>query len=364
MTTMAQRMSDALAPPRWQNPRPSLDLDNEVESLIKTGLLRQGFEENPFLTARCYLGRAIALARNAECKRDALAATRSDLEKVEKRARTLKRGLQQLAEEAETLLSIPTTTGSETLEPEAELERRGAAARVRLPLMSNPRPSSTFSAVAAVQELEGALKAHRDDIPQRSEDAFRSAFIEEIAYCWVRLTAKVPTAGDEGFAAFVSAAHSTLGVTSPRGLDLPFHVEDWDPVKERARHAQISDQWGFQIKKTLQRMNRRPPHDRADRYERGFAAPAVAKQPSSVRRRIASTKPEFDEETKRLIKEMRAGSAGSRDAAQILLCEFQLAGRGLQRRYIDDFDLLPNEAQAVFWPAGKSWAMIDLNRLP
>src|ERR1700690_1634572 len=115
---MAQRMSDALAPPRWQNPRPSLDLDNEVESLIKTGLLRQGFEENPFLTARCYLGRAIALARNAECKRDAL----------------------------------------------AELERRGAAARVRLPLMSNPRPSSTFSAVAAVQELEAALKAHRDDI--------------------------------------------------------------------------------------------------------------------------------------------------------------------------------------------------------
>jgi hypothetical protein len=110
---------------RLKKPKPCFDIDNAVEDLIKSDLLRKDFQGgDPFLTARCYLGRAITIARKEKSRRKDLNALRSDLERAEKTACALKERLQQVAEEAEILLATPVTMWSETLNPKVESERR------------------------------------------------------------------------------------------------------------------------------------------------------------------------------------------------------------------------------------------------
>jgi hypothetical protein len=206
------------------------------------------------------------------------------------------------------------------------------------------------SLVGEVEELEAALRAHRGNIPSSPDEAFRPAFIEQMVYCWVRLTAKHPTRGTEAFKAFVAAAHATLFVTSPADLGLPFFVEPWEGGEEKARAKEwraalkkkgprvVSkhDEWEWQIQKTLERINKRPKYDGGYRYEEDLVPPIVGVQPSLARRRPTITRGEFDEETKRLIQEMLGDGEGSRAAAQILWCEFELAGRELKNRYLGE----------------------------
>jgi hypothetical protein len=336
---------------RWKKPKRSFYIDDLVEDLIRKGLLRKDFQGgDPFLTARCYLGRAIALAMNAERKKETADARRAKLKRLEKSARAIRKRLQKLAGEAEALLSIPSAMGSATLEPWVESKRRGAAGRLRPSLLSS---STRRSAVGDVLELEAALMAHRKNIPQSTDEAFQPAFIEEMVYCWVRLTAKVPRRGRanvEEFTAFVTAAHATLGtIGNSYHLALPFHVDAWNHDRERARSR--SAEWGGQVDKTLKRISRRPEYDRGDRYERRFVPPTVGVQPSSVRRELGGTQTDFDRETKRLNRLMLDGSV---EAAQILWCEWELAGQKLQNHFIlsAEFGFNPSDARALIWPEG------------
>jgi hypothetical protein len=328
---------------RWKKPRPAFDIDDAVEDLIRADLIRGDFQGDPYLTARCYLGRASAIARKDLLKKKAAPANRADLEKVEKKVRSVAKRLQKdterlqkVAEKAEILLATPVTMGNETLDPSVEFERRAAAVNIRRPLLSLSRRRSLVGEIEAsvaawvgeIEALGTALRAHRSDIPNCLDDAFRPAFIEEMVYCWVRLTAKRPARHDEKFAAFVVAAHTTLIPTSPTDLWLPFFVEPWDGDEESKRSAEFGDEWGGQIEKTLRRINSRPERGGAYRYERGLVPPTVDVQPSLAQRRFSTSSAEFDEETKRLVKEMLADGEGSRAAAQILWCELELAGRG------------------------------------
>ena len=199
-----------------------------------------------------------------------------------------------------------------------------------------------------MQKLEAVLGAHRKKIPQGTDDAFRPAFIEEMVYCWVRLTAKVPRRSHaEDFVAFVAAAHTTLTAIGRPHLALPFHVGDWDPAREKARNAEIGDDWGGQVDKTLKRINRRPAYDRATRYEHRFVPPTVGVQPPSLRREFGATQTDFDQETKRLNKVVLDGSV---EAAQILWCEYELAGRKLRNHFSGVVNYA--DAQALIWPEG------------
>jgi hypothetical protein len=359
---------------RRKKPKPAFDIDNAVEALIGAGRLREGFDSDPFLTARCYLGRAIAIARKDLLKKKAASAHRAGLEKMEKKVRAVAESLQEVAErlqevaeEAEILLASSVTMGAETLDPSVEFGRRDHAANIRRPLLTSSRRRSLVGEVEAfaaarvgeVEALEAALRTHRSRIPQRSDAAFRPAFIEELVYCWVRLTAKPPTRDDQRFAAFVGAAHTTLFTTSPTDLGLPFFVEPWDGEEEKARAKKWRadqnkpkkriakrDEWDWQIEKTLKRINKRSESDGAYRYEQGVP-PTVGAQPPLERRRPTTTPAEFDEETKRLNKEMLVGE-GSRAAAQILWCEWELAGRELRQHFIssEEFGFTPADAMA------------------
>ena len=336
--------------PRWTKPTPSFDIDDGVMDLLKAGLLRLDFQGDPFLTARCYLGRAIAIAMDAECKRKSAPGRRAKLKRLGERARILGKRLQKLAEEAEILLSMPSEMGAGTPEPKIELERQEAAACIRLPLLSS---SNRRSAVGDVRKLENALREHRRNIPQQTDEAFRSAFIEEMVYCWVRLTAKIPSRGHaDKFVAFVAAAHVTLGSIGRAHLALPFHIDDWDPSQERARSGKIGDDWSGQVDKTLKRINRRPEYDRGDRYERRYVPPTVGVQPASVRRQFGATQADFDHETRRLNKLMLDGSV---EAAQILWCENQLAEQKLRNHFFHsmEFGFNAAEAGALIWPEGR-----------
>jgi hypothetical protein len=348
---------------RWKKPRPCFDIDDGVEGLIKADLLRGDFQGDPFLTARCYLGRAITIARKEKSRRKDLNALRSDLERAEKTACALKERLQQVAEEAEILLATPVTMWSETLNPKVESERRAPAVNIRRPLLSLSRRRSL---VGDVQELEAALRMHRRNITAANDAAFRPAFIEQMVYSWVSLTGKSPAHSDERFLAFVISAHATTLKKSSVDLDLPFYVEPWDPAEEKARERRWVDKkdcdpWGFQVRKTLERMSRRPEESGAYRYEQGLVPPIVDVQPSLARRKFGPTPEQFDEETKRLTKEMLADGECSSSAAQILWCEYHLAGRTLQARYFgkgkvkpDEPTFTPADALARIWRSGQS----------
>jgi hypothetical protein len=331
---------------RWKKPKPAFDIDDAVDDLIRAHLIRGDFQGDPYLTARCYLGRASAIARKDLLKKKALSARRADLEKTEKKVRAVAKRLQKVAEEAEILLATSVTMGNETLDPSMEFERRAAAVNIRRPILSLSRRRSL---VGEIEALGTALRAHRSNIPQCTDDAFRPAFIEEMVYCWVRFTAKHPTQSDEEVKAFVGAAHTTLFVASPTDLGLPFFVEPWDGEEESKRAAEFRDNWDWQFEKTLERIDKRPSYDGAYRYEQGFVLPTVDVQPPLERRRLTTTQSEFDEETKRLIKEMLADGEGSRAAAQILWCEYHLAGWDLQKRYFDAYDFNPADAQKRIW---------------
>jgi hypothetical protein len=206
-------------------PDPAFAIDDEIETLfIKEGRLRRNFQGDPYLTARCYLGRAIAIARKDEVRQKfAREVLRSALKEQVKKALDIERQLRRLAEEARISLATAITKGAEGLDAEAELRRR------ELP----------DEAIDAVHNLADGLKAHRDKTTQGSDDDFRPAFIEEMVYCWVRLSGKAPGKTNEKFARFVDLAHRTLGKATPIGLGLPFYVDDWDTEAERARNAKI-----------------------------------------------------------------------------------------------------------------------------
>jgi hypothetical protein len=255
------------------------------------------------------------------------------LKGLEKNARDIRKRLQRFAEEAEIQLAIQSAMGSGTPEPKEEFERREAAARLRPPLLSS---NKRRSAVGDLLEAERALKAHRKDIPKANDEAFCPSFVEEIVYCWVRLTVKPPSRRKaEPFTAFVAAAHATLWTKGRSHLNLPFHIPNWNPDEERNRKRDA--EWGSQVDKTLKRISHRPRYDRADRYEWHAASglrpapPTVGIQPSSVRREFgAGDSDDFDRETRRLNKLMLEGSV---EAAQILWCEYQLGGRELQQHF-------------------------------
>jgi hypothetical protein len=317
-------------------PDPAFGIDDALEDLIDTGALRDVFEDNPFLTARCYLGRAIALARKDELRQQAAREVlRDPLRKLEEKAQGLVERLREFAEdefaeEARIPLATPITKGAEGLDAEAELRRR------ELP----------DDAIAAVQRLADGLTVHRGKITQQTDDAFRPAFIEEMVYCWVRLFGKAPGKIDEDFVSFVNAAHFTLTEATSIDLGLPFYVEPWHPAAERARNG---DGWGWQITKTLKRMRCRPEWDRADRYEKGFETQSVGIQPSRVvfRRpaaRIALA--EFEKETKQLIALMSAAGPDGRAAAQILWCEYEIGGKE-HRELLLKMGLNPADATAL-----------------
>ena len=89
-------------------------------------------------------------------------------------------------------------------------------------------------------DLAEALKARRKEIPQKSDDAFRGAFVEELYRCWLRLTGKIPGKAADTFIKFVAAAHATVGRAGPTDLGLPFHVERWDTDRERERELKMA----------------------------------------------------------------------------------------------------------------------------
>jgi hypothetical protein len=342
----------------WEKPNPAFYIDDAVEGLIRADLIRKD-RGDPYLTARCYLGRAITIARKEKSRRKDLNALRSDLERAEKTARALKKRLQQVAEEAEILLATPVAMWSETLDPKVEFERRAPAVNIRRPLLSLSRRRSL---VGDVEDLEKALRAHRKNITAANDAAFRPAFIEQMVYSWVSLTGDSPAHSDEGFVAFVISAHETTLKKSSVDLGLPFFVEPWDPAEEKARARRWVDKkdrdpWGFQIRKTLERLSRRPEEGGPYRYEWVLAPPIVDVQPSLARRNFGPSPQQFDEETRRLTKEMLSDSECSRSAAQILWCEYHLAGRELQARYFgggkvkpDEPTFNPADALARIWP--------------
>jgi hypothetical protein len=304
-------------PPRWPKPRPAFAIDDAVEDSIKAGRLRKDFDGDPYLTARCYVGRAGGIAtREEHWQQDGQNDHRDDLRKLEAEVVKIERRVQKVAEKTDLVLSRPVVRGNETVDPQAHRER------LELP----------YRALVALWTLEDVLREEREKIRQRSDKVFLAAFIEEMLYGWVRLTCRIPGRSNEEFINFVAKAHQTLSHASPADLRLPFYVELWDANAERARSKIIKDKWSWQVRKTLDDVARRSVSDRADRYEKGHLAQTVGIQPSTVYRRHTGTWAEFDEETKRLIELMLAGD---RDAELILWCESKLGGKGLQNRFLD-----------------------------
>lgn len=306
-------MRDAHA--KRQKPQPAFDIDDEMEALIKDGRLRKDFKGDPYMTARCYLGRAVSLATNKErWQQSFLSNHRCDLKKQENKVRDVEKRLQKLAPDLARVLAVPVVTGGEKLDPKSELKRCDLAPDAR----------------AGVRALADRLRALREKLRQKSEKVFHSVFIEEHVYCWVRLTGDAPGTSNQHFASLVDAAHRTLiAALQPAALRLPFYVEPWDIAAARARD---NDEWDHQIRKTLADMAGRPETDRADRYEKGCSPQSVGVQPSPVWREVKHVAAEFHEETKRLNERMREGVDA---AAQILWCEFEIAGAELRNRYLD-----------------------------
>jgi len=312
-------MPDRATRPRWQKPKKRFEIDDEVEGLIKAGRLRKDFEGDPYVTARCFLGRAVSLASNKEREQQLSPANdRRDLKKLEDKVRGVAKRLETIAIEAATVLARPIVRGGETLDPANEFARRD------LP----------ETALAGLQAFAAGIRAQRKKSRQKSEKVFVSVFVEENIYCWVRLTAGAPGRASQEFASFVDAAHRTLGsAKEPAALGLPFHVEAWDIDGERARNKAINngqDGWSWQIRKTLRDMAGRPETDRANRYEKGFLPHSVGVQPSAIWRQLKPTIEEFREETRRLNELMLEGVTA---AAEILWCEYEIASAETRNRY-------------------------------
>ena len=173
-------------------------------------------------------------------------------------------------------LVTPISKGGDPYDPRAELAWRARIDGV----------------MAGVHALEAGLIARAEKVGQASDDVFRPALIEELAYGWVRLFAKAPGAEDADFVALVQQAHATVVEASAADLDLPFHLESWNCDEERVRNLSFQDRWDWQVKKTMTRLS-----GRADRFEQGSAPPSVGVQPSAARRRPGATRREFNEET-------------------------------------------------------------------
>ncbi len=210
-------------PPHWQKAKPSVRVDDELEKLIKNGLLRGGFQGDPYLTTRCYVGRAIALARIKDREQKANANFRDALINVEHRVRGLEKRLKAVAADAKAVLSRPVTAGLESSDTVGHLERIGLPGK----------------ALDAVQALAAGLRAHRKNIRQKSEEVSSQLSSRKWFTAGSASLAKQPARSNDRFLKLVSEAHTTLGVASPATLKLPFHVEPWDVDEERERNGKI-----------------------------------------------------------------------------------------------------------------------------
>jgi hypothetical protein len=354
-------------PSSGREPSPPNDLDREVSILVRgTGRarLRENFDGDPYMTARCYLGRAITKAMVADPREQAIRERHSGRKALREKVEDQKARLRELLVLHQLDIAHGLVRGGAPLDALSNFDLRDLA----------------DDAVNALDRLDKALLKSPDLPPPLREDdkKFEAYFVEEMAYCSVRLTGDAPGPSDQQFAEFVDAAHKTLGTTAPRSLGLPFEVERWELNREAARNVEINikafqahrewkkgirkpavNGWVTQIKKTVNRLG-------ADlyQYERDLAPPNIGLQPSPVQRRFFQSDSQNDAETKRLIAQMYSGGEKLRQAAaQLLWNEFELAGRKRRDHYADlGFNVA--DALALIWPSGPGFYSIPPSGAP
>ena len=320
---------------RWIKPNPAFAIDRIVEKLVFGQYATLGWSlapdlGNPYLTARCFLGRAVEIAKNADHKEVARRAHApqdllEEIGEIETAARVILNS--KLA--ARLAVIMPRT---ESIDPEREFP---------IYKFTGPIEDAKAPLVKALEHVEEARNVIRDRPRPKQDGAktFMTAFAEEMVYGWVRLTGKIPGPADKPLHEFVAEAFKTLQSTTPGALHLPFYVRRWHQRGMALKQEAIDQKkngWAHQIRVATEDMAKRSEKDRADRYRKGFQPDGVGVQPlpECARRNFANGVPALhDQETRRLISVMNAGSEDGRYAASVLWTEYDLGSQQRRRRY-------------------------------
>jgi hypothetical protein len=249
---------------RWPKPNPAFAIDNIVEKLASGEYaalgwsLAQKFEGNPYLTARCYLGRAVEIAKNADHKEEARLAAPStrdllvEINKIEHAARVI------LNSKLPATLAVITPL-TESIDPKRELP---------IYKFTGPIEDTKALLVKALEHSEEAREVvrKRKKPKQNTAKMFERAFVEEMTYGWVRLTEKIPGPADQIFTTYVAEAFKTLQSTTPASLRLPFYIRRWDPrgmeLKQKAIDKKLHF-WRHFVREAVNDISKRPEADRA-----------------------------------------------------------------------------------------------------
>jgi hypothetical protein len=208
---------------QYREPSPPNDLDRKVSILVRgTGhsrRLRENFDGNPYMTARCYLGRAITKAMVAEIRERAIRERHGGRRALRKKVQDQKVTLSKLLASHRLDIAHGLVRGGAPLDALSNFDLRDLA----------------DDAVNALDRLDKALLKSPDLPPPLREDdkKFEAYFVEEMAYCSVRLTGDAPGPSDQQFAEFVDAAHKTLGTTAPAAWACPSRSRDGNSTVRR-----------------------------------------------------------------------------------------------------------------------------------
>jgi hypothetical protein len=322
---------------RWTKPSPSYAIDRFVEGLVSGNYaerwsLSPDLQDDPWLIARCFLGRAVEVAKNADRKEEVRRRTQvpqnllAEISELETAMRVI------MSSNLAAKLAV-ITPRTESIDPETEFP---------ISEFTGPIEKAKMYLAKALASGEAARKVvgERPRPKQSGAKTFETSFGEEMIYAWVRLTGKIPGPADKIFQRFCEEAFRTLQSTTPAALGLPFYVRRWDVAEMGRKHEAISQTdggWGPQIRVALEGMSKRGIKDRADRYKNGYPD-GIGAQPlpeGSCRGFVDGVPAIDDQETLRLISVMNAGGEAGRGAASVLWTEFDIGGERRKKRYLD-----------------------------